>query len=74
MFERGVLSSTASMLLKMISDGEYEKLSVEEQTHMIPVTEYVAGRNRKVLLVMQLNMKRSRAVAGIYQHRTKEES
>lgn len=74
MFERGVLSSTASMLLKMISDGEYEKLSVEEQTHMIQSLNMSPAEIERSVGVMQLNMKRSRAVAeSIYQHRTKEE-
>jgi hypothetical protein len=35
LFERGVLSFIPSMLLKMITDGEYNKLSVHNQTRLI---------------------------------------
>ncbi|MDW7668863.1 MAG: hypothetical protein SCJ93_08570 [Bacillota bacterium] len=35
LFERGVLSFIPSMLLKMITEGEYNKLSVHKQTELI---------------------------------------
>lgn len=35
LFERGVLSFIPSMLLKMITDGEYTKLPVQKQTELI---------------------------------------
>ncbi|MBK5261111.1 MAG: hypothetical protein JJE17_00885 [Peptostreptococcaceae bacterium] len=35
LFERGVLSFVPSMLLKMITNGEYDKLSIENQTNAI---------------------------------------
>lgn len=44
MFERGVLSFIPSMLLKMITNGEYNRLSVHKQTELIQELDLSPGQ------------------------------
>ena len=74
MFERGALSSIASMLLKMVTNGEYNKLSVGNQTKMIQQLNMSPSEIEKTVEIMQVNTKAAIATAeSIYQNCSKEE-
>lgn len=74
LFERGVLSSIPAMLLKMVTDGEFNKLSVSSQTKMIQSLGMSPVDVERSVEVAHLNMKRSIATVGlIYKGCTKEQ-
>lgn len=74
MFERGVLSSVASMLLKMVGGETYAKLPVESQTKVVKDLDMSPADIERSVGIMQSNMKRSLSIAKeFYQHKTKEE-
>lgn len=74
MFERGVLSSIASMLLKMVGGENYAKLPVESQTKVVKDLDMSPADIERSVGIMQSNMKRSISIAKeFYQHKTREE-
>lgn len=74
MFERGVLSSIPSMLLNMITNKEYAKLSIESQTKMIQTLSMSPAEIEQTVSIMQSNMKRSVAVVNdVFQQKSREE-
>lgn len=74
MFERGVLSSIASMLLKMVGGESYTKLPVESQTKVVKDLAMSPADIERSVGIMQANMKRSLTIATeFYKHKTREE-
>lgn len=74
LFERGVLSSIPTMLLKMVTNGEYDKLSVTNQTRLLKELDMSPRDVDHVVGIMQANMKRSVAVVqDIYKGFSKEQ-
>ena len=74
MFERGVLSMTVSMLLKMLIGKQYNKLSVEGQTKLIKEVNLSPEDAESCVAIMQNSMKQStKIVTDIYSHSSKEE-
>ena len=74
MFERGVLSAIPSMLLKMITDGEYNKLSVGNQTKLVQALNLSPSDIEKSVGIMQLSIKHAVAVAdAAYKGLTREQ-
>lgn len=74
MMERGVLSNISSMLLKMVTDGEYEKLSVQEQTSIIQKLDMSPLEIENIVGLMQESTNRAKKTAIlIYQTAGKEE-
>lgn len=57
LFERGVLSFIPSMMLKMITDGEYNKISVENQTEMIKALDMTPLETESLMSYTDLNQK-----------------
>lgn len=73
LFERGVLSAIPSMLLKMITNEAYDKLSVPSQTDLINVLNMTPMDVEKTVALMQANMTASiEIVKAIYQSCSKE--
>lgn len=74
LFERGVLSTIPSMLLKMVAGEDYKKLSVENQTKMIKQLDMSPMEIENTVSVMQKNMKHSgEIVKTLYkEHSTQE--
>lgn len=73
LFERGVLSCNSSMLLKMITNGEYQKLSVENQTKLIKKLNMSPLDIEQSVATMKNNLNRSVAVVdNIYKNLSKE--
>lgn len=62
LFERGVLSSISSMLLKMITGGEYQKLSVENQTKLIKKLDLSPMEIEESVALMQTSMKQATSI------------
>ena len=74
LFERGVLSSISSMLLKMVTNGEYSKLSVSNQTKMIQELNMTPSEVERSVQIMQVNTDRSLQIAkSVYENCTKED-
>ena len=74
MFERGVLSMTVSMLLKMLLGEEYNKLPITSQTKLIKEINLSPEDAENCVAVMQDSMKSStKMVADIYAHSSREE-
>lgn len=74
MFERGVLSAIPAMLLKMITDGVYDKLSVTNQTKMINALDLSPLEVEQSVGVMQINQQRSIAIVNaVYQNYPKDQ-
>lgn len=74
MFERGVLSMTVSMLLKMLIGEQYNKLSVEGQTKLLKEVNLSPEDAESCVAIMQNSMKQStKIVTDIYSHSSKEE-
>lgn len=68
LFERGVLSAIPSMLLKMITNDAYDKLSVPSQTELINILNMSPMDVEKTVTLMQTNMTASvDIVKTIYQ-------
>ncbi|MDO4615206.1 MAG: hypothetical protein Q4B15_06205 [Lachnospiraceae bacterium] len=59
LFERGVLSAIPSMLLKMITGGEYQALEAHDQTTMIQSLNLSPSEIERSITIMNKNMKRS---------------
>lgn len=73
LFERGVLSAIPSMLLKMITNEAYDKLSVPSQTDLINVLNMTPMDVEKTVALMQANMTASiEIVKTIYQSCSEE--
>lgn len=51
LFERGVLSFIPSMLLKIITDGKYNKLTVHKQTELIKVLNMSPGEIERTVSI-----------------------
>ena len=74
MFERGVLSMTVSMLLKMLLGEDYNKLSVEGQTKLLKEVNFSPADAEICVAVMQRGMRQStKMVTDIYNHSSKKE-
>lgn len=74
MFERGVLSMTVSMLLKMLMGEQYNKLSIENQTKLLKEVNLSPEDAETCVAIMQSSMKRSTIlVADIYKHSSRKE-
>ena len=74
MFERGVLSMTVSMLLKMLIGEQYGRLSVEGQTKLLKEVNLSPEDAEMCVAVMQNSMKQSiKMVTDIYSHSSREE-
>ena len=74
MFERGVLSSIVSILLKMVGGEAYNRLPVECQTEAVKKLGMSPADIERSVGIMQTNMKRSFAIVKeLYQHKTKAE-
>ena len=74
LIERGVLSFMPSMLLKMVTDGEYNKLSVENQTKLIKkLNMNPLEIERAVSLAKDTEKQSAEIVQALYQSRTPEE-
>jgi len=63
LFERGVLSFIPSTLLKMITDGEYEKLSVHNQTQLIKALNLSPHEIESVVSVVGKGRKQAEIIA-----------
>lgn len=73
LFERGVLSSISSMLLKMISGQEYKQLSVSEQTQAIKALDMTPLQIEKSVALMQASVKQGTEIAeAVYQNNDKQ--
>lgn len=59
LFERGVLSFIPSMLLKMITDGDYNKLSVHKQTELIHELDLSPGEIEGIVAISNKSLKQS---------------
>lgn len=59
MFERGVLSAIPSMLLKLLTRGEYDNLSVENQTKIIKELNMSPAAVERSVALMQDNVRQS---------------
>lgn len=67
LFERGVLSFVPSMLLKMVSGGAYNRLSVTNQTRMIKELDMTPAEIEKTVRKMNSSMKRAvKTVTNLY--------
>lgn len=64
LFERGVLSFVPSMLLKMITDGQYDTLSVENQTQLIQQLHLSPNDIEKLVSLSIQTQKESAAIAS----------
>lgn len=74
LFERGVLSFIPSMLLKMITNGEYDKLSVENQTKMINELKLTPYEIENIVGLAQKSHKQSAAITKhIFANTSKDE-
>ncbi len=74
LFERGVLSSISSMLLKMVTNGDYNKLTVENQTKLINELHMSPAEIEKTIEIMQVNTKTAISTAeAIFNNCSKEE-
>lgn len=62
LFERGVLSFIPSMLLKMITDGEYNKLEVSKQTQLIQTLDLTPAEIENAVSITNQAQKRAEAV------------
>lgn len=59
LFERGVLSFVPSMLLKIITDGEYNRLTVSKQTVLIKALDMTPNEIEHVIEFTNKNQKKS---------------
>ena len=74
LFERGVLSMTSSMLLKMVSGEEYETLSVENQTRAIRELDLLPAEIEKIVKIAQSNIRESTEIAkALYGQSSKDD-
>lgn len=75
LFERGVLSFIPSMLLKMVTDGEYNKLSPSKQTELIYTLDMSPGEVEHTVSVLYEGQKRAEyVVQELFTHTTANES
>ena len=65
LFERGVLSFIPSMLLEMISNGAYKKLSIKTQTNLIKELDMSPYEIENIIKVSQKAKKQSYEIASI---------
>lgn len=73
LFERGVLSAIPSMLLKMITNDDYNKLPVPSQTELLKTLDMTPLDVERSVSLMQSNMTTSiEIVKTIYQSCNKE--
>lgn len=61
LFERGVLSFVPSMLLKMITDGDYNKLPVHKQTELIQELDMSPAEIDRLVKISNLTQQKSAA-------------
>ena len=74
MFERGVLSCIASMLLKMTLGEQYNNLTVENQTRMIKELNLLPSEVEASVSAMQKTMRKSTEIAkNLYQSHSTED-
>ncbi len=59
LFERGVLSFIPSMLLKMITEGDYNKLPIHKQTELIQELDLSPGEIEQIVVVSAQARKQS---------------
>lgn len=59
LFERGVLSSISSMLLKMITNNEYEALPVKQQTKLIKALDMSPREVEQTISIYSANRRRA---------------
>ncbi len=59
LFERGVLSFVPSMLLQMVTDGKYKKLSVSEQTKMVKELNLTPYETERTVEIYNYNMNKA---------------
>jgi hypothetical protein len=64
LFERGVLSFIPSMLLKMITDGEYNKLSVHNQTRLIKELDMTPSEIETIVRKATASFKKSAEIVN----------
>ena len=62
LFERGVLSFIPSMLLKMITDGEYNKLDVSKQTQLIQTLDLTPAEIENAVSITNQAKKQAESV------------
>ena len=65
LFERGVLSFVPSLLLKMITEGEYNKLSVSKQTELIQALVLTPNEVEQVVSVHSKAKKQSIEIVNV---------
>lgn len=63
LFERGVLSFIPSMLLKMLTSGGYDRLTVHNQTKMIEVLDMSPGEIETAVMISENAFKKSEETA-----------
>lgn len=74
MFERGVLSMTVSMLLKILIGKQYDRLSVESQTRLIKEVNLSPEDAENCVAIMQNSFQQStKLVSDIYNHSSQRE-
>jgi len=74
LFERGVLSFIPSMLLKMVTGGEYNKLSVENQTKLIKALNMKPYEIENIVGLAQKSYKQSAEIAAeVYRRVSKDD-
>lgn len=59
LFERGVLSFIPSMLLKIITNGEYNKLSIHKQTELLDILDMSPAEVERTVSINEQARKRS---------------
>lgn len=64
LFERGVLSCIPSMLLKILTNGKYDKLPVEKQTSFIKALNLSPGEIESVVAVVDKGRKQAEQIVG----------
>lgn len=60
LFERGVLSFIPAMLLKMITGGEYNRLSVQKQTELIKILDMTPNEIEESVKISETSQKKAK--------------
>ena len=64
LFERGVLSFIPSMLLKILTSGDYNKLTVQKQTELIKILDMTPAEIERTIVINEKAMKKANVVVN----------
>ncbi|WP_167956563.1 hypothetical protein [Anaerosporobacter faecicola] len=74
LFERGVLSFVPSMLLKMISGGQYNKLTVHKQTELVKILDMSPGEIERTIKIVYKAKSESKKMVNLLLQNTSKDS